>query len=39
VVGLAFKAGKATKSNSPSLQIEAGDLAIDTKGLMQALVD
>ena len=39
VVGLAFKAGKATKSNSPSLQIEVGDLAIDTKGLLQALVD
>ena len=39
VVGLAFKAGKANKSSTPSLQIEAGDLAIDTKGLMQALAD
>jgi leucyl aminopeptidase len=39
VVGLSFKAGKNTKLASSSLQIESGDLAIDTKVLMQALID
>ena len=39
VVGLAFKAGKSAKLGSSTLQIESGDLAIDTKVLMQALVD
>lgn len=39
VVGLSFKAGKTTKLGATSLQIESGDLAIDTKPLMQALLD
>ena len=39
VVGLAFKAGKSAKNGPSSLQIESGDLAIDTKVLMQALID
>ena len=39
VVGLSSKAGKATKLGTTSLQIESGDLAIDTKALMQALSD
>ena len=39
VVGLAFKPGKSTKMSAPSLQIESGDLALDTKVLLQALVD
>jgi len=39
VVGLATKTGKGSKASSPSLHIESGDLAIDTKVLMQALVD
>jgi leucyl aminopeptidase len=39
VVGLSFKTGKGSKLASPSLQIETGDLAIDTKVLMQSLID
>ncbi len=39
VVGLAVKSSKATKGGTISLQIESGDLAIDTKVLMQALSD
>lgn len=39
VVGLATKTGKGSKANSPSLHIESGDLAVDTKVLMQALID
>jgi len=39
VVGLAFKSSKSTKAGATSLQIESGDLAIDTKALMQALAD
>ena len=39
VVGLAVKSSKAAKGGSISLQIESGDLAIDTKVLMQALSD
>ena len=38
VVGLAVKAAKAAKSAS-SLQIESGDLALDTKALLQTLAD
>jgi len=39
VVGLATKTNKGSKSGSPSLHIESGDSAIDTKGLVQKLVD
>ena len=39
VVGLSFKAGKSSKLGSSSLQIESGDLALDTKVLMQSLAD
>ena len=39
VVGLSFKAGKTTKLGATSLQIECGDLAIDTKVFMQSLID
>ena len=39
VVGLSSKAGKVTKLGTTSLQIESGDLAIDTKALMQTLSD
>jgi leucyl aminopeptidase len=39
VVGLSFKAGKTNKLGATSLQIESGDLAIDTKVLMQSLID
>lgn len=39
VLGLAFKSSKSTKAGASSLQIESGDLAIDSKGLMQSLVD
>ena len=38
VVGLAIKAAKAGKSAS-SLQIESGDIALDTKALLQTLAD
>ena len=39
VVGLASKSGKSSKIGASSLQIESGDLAIDTKALMQSLID
>ena len=39
VLGLAFKSSKSAKAGTSSLQIEPGDLAIDSKGLMQSLVD
>ena len=39
VVGLATKSSKSSKVGATSLQIESGDLAIDTKVLMQALAD
>jgi leucyl aminopeptidase len=39
VVGLAFKSSQSAKAGATSLQIESGDLAIDTKVLMQALSD
>jgi len=39
VLGLAFKNSKSTKAGAPSLQIETGDLALDTKSLMQSLAD
>ncbi|MEY4153047.1 MAG: hypothetical protein RL470_1106 [Actinomycetota bacterium] len=39
VVGLAAKNSKSTKSGATSLQIESGDLALDTKALVQALSD
>jgi len=39
VVGLASKNSKGSKVGGSSLQIESGDLAIDTKVLMQALTD
>lgn len=39
IVGLAFKKSTSTKSGALSLQIEPGDLAVDTKVLMQALLD
>jgi leucyl aminopeptidase len=39
VLGLSFKAGKGAKLASTSLQIESGDISIDTKVLMQSLVD
>jgi leucyl aminopeptidase len=39
VVGLASKSSKSSKAGATSLQIESGDLAIDTKVLMQALSD
>ena len=39
VVGLASKSSKTAKVGATSLQIESGDLAIDTKVLMQALAD
>jgi leucyl aminopeptidase len=39
VVGLASKSSKSSKAGAVSLQIESGDLAIDTKVLMQALSD
>ena len=39
VVGLASKSSKSSKVGASSLQIESGDLAIDTKVLMQALAD
>ena len=39
VVGLAVKNSKSSKAGTTSLQIESGDLAIDTKVLMQALSD
>jgi hypothetical protein len=38
VVGLAVKAPKAAKSSS-SLQIESGDIALDSKALLQTLAD
>ena len=38
VVGLAVKASKAAKSSS-SLQIESGDIALDSKALLQTLAD
>ena len=39
VVGLASKNSKSSKAGATSLQIESGDLALDTKVLMQALAD
>ena len=39
VVGLAAKNSKSTKSGATSLQVESGDLALDTKALVQALSD
>lgn len=39
VVGLATKPGKSAKLGSVSLQIEAGDLSLDTQSLMQILID
>jgi len=38
VVGLAVKAPKAAKSSS-SLQIESGDISLDSKALLQTLAD
>ena len=39
VVGFATKNSKSTKTGATSLQIESGDLALDTKALVQALSD
>jgi leucyl aminopeptidase len=39
VVGLAAKSSKPSKAGAPSLHIESGDLAVDTKLLMQILAD
>ena len=39
VVGLAAKTGKTSKLSSTSLQIEAGDMSLDTRALTQILVD
>jgi leucyl aminopeptidase len=39
VVGLAHKSSKSTKAASISLQIESGDLSLDTKSLLQTLGD
>lgn len=39
VVGLSYKSSKSSKTGAVSLQIESGDLAIDTKALMQTLAD
>jgi leucyl aminopeptidase len=39
VVGLAIKTGKAIKLGTPILQIESGDLALDTKIMLQTLAD
>jgi leucyl aminopeptidase len=39
VVGLAAKNSNSTKSGATSLQIESGDVALDTKALVQALSD
>lgn len=39
VVGLATKSGKSSKSGPSNFQIESGDLAIDSKALIQTLVD
>ncbi len=39
VVGLAAKNSKTTKNGATSLQIESGDVALDTKALVQALSD
>ena len=39
VVGLSHKSSKSSKTGAVSLQIESGDLAIDTKALMQTLAD
>jgi len=39
VVGLASKNSKSSKAGATSLQIESGDIALDTKTLMQALTD
>ena len=39
VVGLAGKSSKTSKLGATTLQIESGDLALDTKVLLQALAD
>ena len=39
VLGLASKNSKSSKAGATSLQIESGDLALDTKTLMQSLAD
>jgi leucyl aminopeptidase len=36
VIGLAYKSAKSSKTGATSLQIETGDLAMDTKSLLQS---